>query len=325
MNETSPKKMQQKSGALTAVGAEEEEDAESPWDSEADSESPEEGSPGVLLPAADRHGARSRIVSGERHTGILENPDNSQLKTPASVLEMNETSPKKMQQKSGALTAVGAEEEEDAESPWDSEADSESPEEGSPGVLLPAADRHGARSRIVSGERHTGILENPDNSQLKTPASVLEMNETSPKKMQQKSGALTAVGAEEEEDAESPWDSEADSESPEEGSPGVLLPAADRHGARSRIVSGERHTGILENPDNSQLKTPASVLEMNETSPKKMQQKSGALTAVGAEEEEDAESPWDSEVFPVKDTGVPSGAGVGSEIQKHSELGPCRG
>ena len=51
----------------------------------------------------------------------------------------------------------------------------------------------------------------------------------------------------------------------------------------------------------------------------------GALTAVGAEEEEDAESPWDSEVFPVKDTGVPSGAGVGSEIQKHSELGPCRG
>ncbi|XP_056182077.1 ankyrin repeat domain-containing protein 20B-like isoform X6 [Falco biarmicus] len=55
--------------ALTAVGAEEEEDAESPWDSETDSESPEEGSPGVLLPAADRHGARSRIVSGERHTG----------------------------------------------------------------------------------------------------------------------------------------------------------------------------------------------------------------------------------------------------------------
>ena len=51
----------------------------------------------------------------------------------------------------------------------------------------------------------------------------------------------------------------------------------------------------------------------------------GALTAVGAEEEEGAESPWDSEVFPVKDTGVPSGAGVGSEIQKHSELGPCRG
>ena len=36
---------------------------------QTDSESPEEGSPGVLLPAADRHGARSRIVSGERHTG----------------------------------------------------------------------------------------------------------------------------------------------------------------------------------------------------------------------------------------------------------------
>ena len=35
----------------------------------------------------------------------------------------------------------------------------------------------------------------------------------------------------------------------------------------------------------------------------------GALTAVGAEEEEDAESPWDSEVFPVKETRVPSGGG----------------
>ncbi|XP_040435625.1 ankyrin repeat domain-containing protein 26-like [Falco naumanni] len=93
--------------ALTAVGAEEEEDAESPWDSETDSESPEEGSPGVLLPAADRHGARSRIVSGEHHTGFLEKPNNSQLKTSESVLERNETSPNKKQQKSDLLEEFG--------------------------------------------------------------------------------------------------------------------------------------------------------------------------------------------------------------------------
>ncbi|XP_037230723.1 ankyrin repeat domain-containing protein 26 isoform X4 [Falco rusticolus] len=102
-------------------------------------------------------------------------------------------------------------------------------------------------------------------------------------------GALTAVGAEEEEDAESPWDSETDSESPEEGSPGVLLPAADRHGARSRIVSGERQTGFLEKPNNSQLKAPESVLERSETSPNKKQQKSDLLEEFGLGDAEDVE------------------------------------
>ncbi|XP_037230735.1 ankyrin repeat domain-containing protein 26 isoform X15 [Falco rusticolus] len=101
--------------------------------------------------------------------------------------------------------------------------------------------------------------------------------------------ALTAVGAEEEEDAESPWDSETDSESPEEGSPGVLLPAADRHGARSRIVSGERQTGFLEKPNNSQLKAPESVLERSETSPNKKQQKSDLLEEFGLGDAEDVE------------------------------------
>ncbi|XP_075349478.1 ankyrin repeat domain-containing protein 26 isoform X3 [Mycteria americana] len=91
-------------GALPAVGAEEEEDAESPWDSEiiqTDSESPRKVSSGVLLPAADRQGACSQLVSGERDNGFSEKPSNSQLKIPESVLEMNETSPKRRQQKSG--------------------------------------------------------------------------------------------------------------------------------------------------------------------------------------------------------------------------------
>ncbi|KAM7128281.1 ankyrin repeat domain-containing protein 26 isoform 5-T5 [Ciconia maguari] len=91
-------------GALPAVGAEEEEDAESPWDSEiiqTDSESLRKVSSGVLLPAADRHGACSQLVSGEHDNGFSEKPSNSQLKIPESVLEMNETSPKRRQQKSG--------------------------------------------------------------------------------------------------------------------------------------------------------------------------------------------------------------------------------
>ncbi|XP_056195449.1 ankyrin repeat domain-containing protein 26-like isoform X2 [Falco biarmicus] len=112
-------------------------------------------------------------------------------------------------------------------------------------------------------------------------------------------GALTAVGAEEEEDAESPWDSETDSESPEIVSPGVLLPAADRHGARSQMVSGDHKTGFLETPNNSQLKTSESVLEMNETSPKKKQQKSDLLEEFGLGDAEDVEGENSGSIFPM--------------------------
>ncbi|XP_017673351.1 PREDICTED: ankyrin repeat domain-containing protein 26 isoform X9 [Lepidothrix coronata] len=89
------------SGALPAVGAEQEEDAESPWDSEADSQSLRKVSSSMLLPAAERHGVCSLLVSGEHNNGFFEKPNNSQLKTSKSALEMNETSPKNRQQKSG--------------------------------------------------------------------------------------------------------------------------------------------------------------------------------------------------------------------------------
>ncbi|GAB0206772.1 titin, partial [Grus japonensis] len=91
-------------GALPPVGAEEDEDDESPWDSESietDSENMRKGSSGVLLSAADRRGASSQVASGEHNNGLPEKPSNSQLKAPESVLEMSETSPKKRQQKSG--------------------------------------------------------------------------------------------------------------------------------------------------------------------------------------------------------------------------------
>ncbi|XP_009586158.1 PREDICTED: midasin-like, partial [Fulmarus glacialis] len=108
--------------------------------------------------------------------------------------------------------------------------------------------------------------------------------------------ALPAVEAEEEEDAESPWDSETDSESPRKVSSGVLLPAADRHGACSQIVSGERNNGFSEKPSNSQLKTPESVVEMNETSPKR-QQKSDLLEEFGLGDAEDIEGEYSGSTF----------------------------
>ncbi|KAM6286103.1 ankyrin repeat domain-containing protein 26 isoform 7-T7 [Spheniscus humboldti] len=123
-------------------------------------------------------------------------------------------------------------------------------------------------------------------------------------------GALPAVGAEEEEDAESPWDSEiiqTDSGSPRKVSTGVLLPAADRHGARSQIVSGEHNNGnfmvdymlvcFSEKPNNSQLKTPESVSEMNETSPKRRQQKSDLLEEFGLGDAEDIEGEHSGSTF----------------------------
>ncbi|XP_074759251.1 ankyrin repeat domain-containing protein 26 [Athene noctua] len=113
-------------------------------------------------------------------------------------------------------------------------------------------------------------------------------------------GALPALGAEEGDDAESPWDSEiiqTDSESLRKVSSGVLLPAADRCGACSQIVSGERDNGFSEKPNNSQLKTPESVLEMNETSPTKRQQKSDLLEEFGVGDTEDIEGEYSGSTF----------------------------
>ncbi|KAM6320946.1 ankyrin repeat domain-containing protein 26 [Aegotheles albertisi] len=110
-------------------------------------------------------------------------------------------------------------------------------------------------------------------------------------------GALPAVGAEEEEDAESPWDSEMDSEIQRKVTCGVLLPAADQDGACSQIVSGECDNGFSEKPDISKLKTPKSVLEMNETSPKKKQQESDLLEEFGLGDADDIEGEYSGSAF----------------------------
>ncbi|XP_051651307.1 ankyrin repeat domain-containing protein 26 isoform X8 [Manacus candei] len=111
------------------------------------------------------------------------------------------------------------------------------------------------------------------------------------------SGALPAVGAEQEEDAESPWDSEADSPSLRKVSSSMLLPAAERHGVCSLIVSGEHNNGFFEKPNNSRLKTSKSALEMNETSPKNRQQKSDLLQEFGLEDAEDIEGEYSGSTF----------------------------
>ncbi|XP_046763113.1 ankyrin repeat domain-containing protein 26 isoform X3 [Gallus gallus] len=57
---------------LPAIGAQQEKESESPWDSEMDSESLRKASPGVLLPAADEHGIRLQNISGEHNNDLRE-------------------------------------------------------------------------------------------------------------------------------------------------------------------------------------------------------------------------------------------------------------
>ncbi|XP_010121240.1 PREDICTED: ankyrin repeat domain-containing protein 26-like, partial [Chlamydotis macqueenii] len=109
--------------------------------------------------------------------------------------------------------------------------------------------------------------------------------------------ALPAVGAEEEEDTESPWDSETNSESPRKVSSAELLRVADTHGASSQVFSREHNNGFWEKPSNSQLKTPESVRDMNETSPKKSQQKSDLLEELGLGDAEDIEGECSGSTF----------------------------
>ncbi|XP_075283984.1 ankyrin repeat domain-containing protein 26-like isoform X2 [Opisthocomus hoazin] len=121
--------------------------------------------------------------------------------------------------------------------------------------------------------------------------------EDSGEELQTAFGTLPAVGAEEEEDVESPWDSETDSESLGKSLSDVLLAVADTRGACSQIVSGESGNGFLEKPNNSQLKTPESVSEMNEPSLKKRQQKSDLLEEFGLGEAEDIEGKCSGSTF----------------------------
>uniref|UniRef100_A0A8V0XBB0 Ankyrin repeat domain 26 n=1 Tax=Gallus gallus TaxID=9031 RepID=A0A8V0XBB0_CHICK len=57
---------------LPAIGAQQEKESESPWDSEMDSESLRKASPGVLLPAADEHGVCLQNISGEHNNDLRE-------------------------------------------------------------------------------------------------------------------------------------------------------------------------------------------------------------------------------------------------------------
>ncbi|XP_031471193.1 ankyrin repeat domain-containing protein 26-like isoform X2 [Phasianus colchicus] len=108
--------------------------------------------------------------------------------------------------------------------------------------------------------------------------------------------AMPAVGAEQEEESEFPWDSEMDSESPRKVSPDVLLPAADEHRVCLQSISGELNNGFSEKSSDLQLKVSA-VLEMNETSSKKERQKSDLQEELNLGDVDDIEGECSEPIF----------------------------
>ncbi|XP_062439358.1 ankyrin repeat domain-containing protein 26 [Rhea pennata] len=106
----------------------------------------------------------------------------------------------------------------------------------------------------------------------------------------------SAAGVEQEEESDSPWDSEPDSESLRNLSGSVLLLSADRRGTCLQSISREQDNGFSEQPSEPQ-QISESILETNETSPKRGRQKSGEYSEPtfhvlsSAEKEEDIKDP----------------------------------
>ncbi|XP_071656563.1 uncharacterized protein [Patagioenas fasciata] len=113
-------------GVLPEAGGEQEEDFDSLSDFETDSEGPMALLDAVLLPGAKQQGACAHPVAEERHNGVL--------------------------------PAAGAAQDNDDESPFESETDSEGLTELLDAVLLPAAKQQGACAHPVAEERHNGVL-----------------------------------------------------------------------------------------------------------------------------------------------------------------------
>ncbi|XP_032908361.1 myb-like protein V [Catharus ustulatus] len=189
------KKGIQEDRVLQPAGREaEQEDNDSPWDSETDSEGEEKVLAHVQLPAADQDRVGMSSAAAGRNKGVLKQAG------------------KKGIQEDRVLQPAGREaEQEDNDSPWDSETDSEGEEKVLAHVQLPAADQDRVGMSSAAAGRNKGVLKQAC------------------KKGIQEDRVLQPAGREaEQEDNDSPWDSETDSEGEEKVLANVQLPAADQ-------------------------------------------------------------------------------------------------
>ncbi|XP_043405953.1 ankyrin repeat domain-containing protein 26 isoform X7 [Chelonia mydas] len=117
------------------------------------------------------------------------------------------------------------------------------------------------------------------------------------------------LGLEEEEDTESPWDSECASESPRKLPVSLLISSAVRTETHMQSIFEERSKGFCEKNLDSQPKTTQTILETNDTSscPAKgieigKRQKSDLMEELGLDDADDIEdvSDWDSTSISLK-------------------------
>ncbi|XP_040976522.1 ankyrin repeat domain-containing protein 30A-like isoform X4 [Aquila chrysaetos chrysaetos] len=165
-------------GVFPAAGAQEQDD-DSPFDSESDCEAPMKVSAGVWLPPAYKLGAWAQAFAEKSGNGVF--------------------------------PAAGAQEQDD-DSPFDSESDCEAPAKASADELPPAADGKGACAQPVAEESGNGVF--------------------------------PAAGAQEQDD-DSPFDSESDCEAPTKASAGVCLPPVYKREAWVQCVAEESGNGVF--------------------------------------------------------------------------------
>ncbi|XP_048813081.1 ankyrin repeat domain-containing protein 26 isoform X31 [Lagopus muta] len=113
-----------------------------------------------------------------------------------------------------------------------------------------------------------------------------------------KRGALPVAGPEQEEESDSPWDSETYSGTPGNVSPVVVLPPAVERGLCSQSISRKHDNGFSEKSSDLQLKVSA-VLERNETPSKKERKKSDLQEELSLEDVDNIEGEGSEHIFHV--------------------------
>ncbi|XP_048813037.1 ankyrin repeat domain-containing protein 26 isoform X25 [Lagopus muta] len=184
--------------------------------------------------------------------------------------------------KRGALPVAGPEQEEESDSPWDSEEESAKWEQ-----------EKELKKEDAGGKLQTTVCDDVKSSACSNKHQVHNKEDTANKK-----GALPVAGPEQEEESDSPWDSETYSGTPGNVSPVVVLPPAVERGLCSQSISRKHDNGFSEKSSDLQLKVSA-VLERNETPSKKERKKSDLQEELSLEDVDNIEGEGSEHIFHV--------------------------
>ncbi|XP_048813053.1 ankyrin repeat domain-containing protein 26 isoform X28 [Lagopus muta] len=182
--------------------------------------------------------------------------------------------------KRGALPVAGPEQEEESDSPWDSEEESAKWEQ-----------EKEQKKEDAGGKLQTTVCDEVKNSACSNKHQVHNKEDATNKR-----GALPVAGPEQEEESDSPWDSETYSGTPGNVSPVVVLPPAVERGLCSQSISRKHDNGFSEKSSDLQV---SAVLERNETPSKKERKKSDLQEELSLEDVDNIEGEGSEHIFHV--------------------------